>query len=109
METGDLTVKITLLEPERSPDADGNQVIDYVDRGSVWANMQHRPGSEAFQQARMAAKDPATVAVQASPMTMRITSEWKIATRDSIYELKGNPFLTQDRAFLVFQVEGRRK
>lgn len=105
----DLSRRITLLEPLTSKDTDGQLIQSYIPLGPVWANIQHRPGSEAFQQARMDAKDPATIAVRSSTLTRRITSEWQVETADSIYEVKGNPFLSQDRAFVVFQVEGRRK
>lgn len=109
MRAGALTSRITLLEPVSAPDADGMIVQRYEPRGTGWANIQHRPGSEAFQQARMQAKDPATIAVPASPLTRRMTSEWRVETDDRVYEVKGDPFLSQDRAFVVFQVEGRRR
>jgi len=109
MKTIDLDRRLTLLEPFQEKDADGHITQRFEVRGTVWANFQHRPGSEAFQQARMEARDPATIAVQASQLTKRITSEWEVETTDSRYQVKGNPFMSQDRAFVIFQVEGRRK
>lgn len=109
MKTFDLRDRITLLEPFQSKDTNGKPIQRYDGRGTVWANIQHRPGSEAFQQARMQAKDPATIAVRASSLTRRITSEWRVETADRIFEVKGNPWVSADRAFVVFQVEGRRK
>lgn len=109
MKTGDLTTRITLMEPVSAKDPDGMVIQTFVDRGTVWANIQYRPGSEVFQQARMEARDPATVAVPAVALTRRITSEWQIETADSVFKVRGNPFPSQDRAHIVFQVEGRRK
>lgn len=109
MRAGKLRDRITLLEPVPAPDADGRIVQRYEERGTVWADIQNRPGSEVFQQARMQAKDPATIAVRASTLTRRMTSEWRVETDDRVFEIKGNPFLSQDRASVVFQVEGRLK
>ena len=109
MKTIDLNRRLTLLEPVQEKDADGHITQRFENRGTVWANVGHRPGSEAFQQARMEARDPATIAVEASGLTRRITAEWEVETAESRYQVKGNPFLSQDRAFVIFQVEGRRK
>lgn len=109
MKTAELRDRLTLFEPFEDMNADGQVVTRCDDRGTVWANIKHRPGSEAFQQARMEARDPATIAVRSSALTRRITAEWRVETATSVYEIKGNPFLTEDRAFVVFQVEGKRK
>lgn len=109
MKTSDLNRRITIFEPNPRKDADGKVIQDWTDHGKVWANIQHRPGSEAFQQARMEARDPATVAVRVSFLTRRMTSQWRIETDNSRYEIKGNPFRSQDNAFVIFQVEGKRK
>ncbi|WP_347139438.1 head-tail adaptor protein [Paracoccus sp. SSK6] len=109
MTGNDLCDRVILLEPFKSKDEDGRVIQLYQERGAVWANIQHRPGSEAFQQARMEAKDPATIAVEVDSLTQRITSEWRIETPTRRYEVKGNPFLSQDRQFLIMQVEGHRK
>ncbi|SCX88522.1 phage head completion protein [Paracoccus tibetensis] len=109
MNLGDLSVRITLLEPFQSRDEDGLITQHFEERGDVWGSIQHRPGSEAFQQARMAARDPATVAVPSTEITRRMSSEWEIKANGRRYQIRGNPFLSQDRAFVLFQVEGRRK
>ena len=109
MKTSDLRDRIMLLEPVQEKNADGRIVKEHQSRGTVWANIQRRPGSEAFQQARMEARDPATIAVRTSSLTRRITSEWRVETPDRKYEIKGNPWLTDDRGFVVLQVEGRLK
>lgn len=109
MQTADLRDRITLLEPFEEKNADGQLIQTYVERGTVWANIKHRPGSEAFQHSRMEAKSPATIALRVSTLTRKISSEWRIATTDRAYEVKGDPFLSEDRAFVVFQVEGTRK
>lgn len=107
--TGKLNRRVRILEPRAGKDADGVVVQGWIDHGAFWANIQHRPGSEAFQQARMEAKDPATVAVRVSTLTRRINSQWRIETEDSSYEIKGNPHRSQDNALVMFQVEGKRK
>lgn len=109
MQTAKLRDRITIKEPFQEKDANGKIVQRYDARGTVWADIQHRPSSETFQQARMEAKDPATIAVRASELTRRMTSEWRVETADRVFEIKGNPWLTDDRAFVVFQAEGRRK
>ncbi|QIR85012.1 phage head closure protein [Paracoccus sp. AK26] len=109
MKTARLRDRITIQEPIQLKDANGKIVQRYDTRGTVWADIQHRPGSEPFQQARMEAKDPATIAVRASKLTQRMTSEWRVETADRVFEIKGNPWMTDDRAFVVFQAEGRRK
>lgn len=109
MKISDLNRRVTLLEPFQSKDDDGKAVQGWVNRGEVWANIQHRPGSEAFQQARLEARDPATVAVRASNLSRRMTSMWRIETDRVIYEISSNPNLSQDNAFVTFQVEGQRK
>lgn len=109
MNTADLRDRLTIFEPFEEKNADGRIVQRYEIRGTVWANIQHRPGSETFQQARMDAKDPATIAVRSSTLSRRITAEWRVETKTDVYEIKGNPFLTDDRVFVVFQVEGKRK
>lgn len=109
MQAADLRERIIIKEPVQAKDANGKIVQRHDARGTVWANIQRRPGSEAFQQARMEAKDPATIAVRASSVTRRMTSEWRVETTDRVFEIKGNPWLTDDRAFVVFQAEGRLK
>lgn len=105
----DLNRRLTILEPFQSQDADGHIPQRFVDRGMVWANIQHRPGSEAFQQARMESRNPATIAVRASDLTRRMTAEWEVETTRDRFKIAGDPNLSQDRAFVIFQVEGRRK
>ena len=109
MQTAKLRDRITIKEPFKAKDANGKIVQRYDAQGTVWADIQHRPGSDTFQQARMEAKDPATIAVRASTLTRRMTSEWRVETSDRVFEIKGNPWMTNDRAFVVFQAEGRRK
>lgn len=109
MQTSDLDRRLTLLEPVTGKDADGQVIQSYADRGTVWANIAHRPGSEAFQQARMEARDPATIAIRVSELSLRVSAEWRAETDRDRYEIRGNPFLSQDRAFVIFQVEGQRK
>lgn len=109
MQTADLRDRVTIKEPFQAKDANGKIIQRYDARGKVWANIQHRPGSETFQQARMEAKDPATIAVRASSLTRLMTSEWRVETADRVFEIKGDPWLTDDRGFVVFQAEGRRK
>ena len=109
MQTAKLRDRITIKEPFQAKDANGKIVQRFDARATVWADIQHRPGSETFQQARMEAKDPATIAVRASTLTRRMTSEWRVETADRVFEIKGNPWMTDDRAFVVFQAEGRRK
>lgn len=109
MKTSDLDRRVKVLEPFKAKDADGVTVQDYYDRGTIWANFKHRASSESFQAARMEAKNPATVAVRASSLTQRITSEWRLETGDMLYDVQGDPYLTDDRALLVIQVEGTRK
>lgn len=109
MKISDLSRRITLMEPFQSKDADGKAIQGWANRGEVWANIQHRPGSEVFQQARLEARDPATVAVRASSLSRRLTSMWRIETDRVIYEISSNPNLSQDNAFVTFQVEGQRK
>ena len=109
MKTGQLNRRITLLEPQPSKDADGKVIQGWTNRGTVWANIQHRPGSGAFQQARMEARDPATIAVRATALSRRLSSLWRVETDDTIYEVRGNPYRSQDNAFVIFQVEGQRK
>ena len=87
MKTGQLNRRITLLEPQPSKDADGKVIQGWTNRGKVWANIQHRPGSEAFQQARMEARDPATIAVRATALSRRLSSLWRVETDDTIYEV----------------------
>ncbi|MEE2860846.1 MAG: head-tail adaptor protein [Pseudomonadota bacterium] len=109
MNTASLDRRVTLREPFKDPGPRGDLVQDYYDRGKVWANFQHRPSSEAFQQARLEARNPATVAVRASTLTRRITSEWRLEDDSMIYEVQGNPYLSADRALVIIQVEGHRK
>ena len=109
MRSSDLNVLLKVLEPTFAPDADGRIVQGYQDRGSVWANMRHRPGSEAFQQSRMEGRSPATVMMNATPLTRRIGLDWRVETATTTYDVKGDPFLTDDRRHVVFQVEGQRK
>lgn len=109
MRSGDLSVRLAVLEPQKTRDADGQVIQSYSERGKVWANVRHRPGSEAFQAARMEARNPATVAVRASSLTRQIASDWRVESATMVFDVKGDPFLSEDRAFVIFQVEGRRK
>ena len=109
MNPGKLDRRVTLLEPFEARDTDGMVLQEYQSQGEIWANFRHRPGSEAFQQARMEAKSPATVAVRASSLTQRITADWRLESGGMVYDIKGEPYPSDDRSLLIMQVEGRRK
>lgn len=77
LKAGRLTERLTFLRREETSDGAGNVRGEWVPEFTVWAEMQMRPGSESFTQARMEGRIPASVRVRRSPQTMRIRGDWK--------------------------------
>lgn len=106
---GDLTKRAALLEPFEERDADGQIVQEYRERGTVWCNVRHLRGGESVMQARMESRNPAIITVRASSLTRGVDSEWRVRIDGREYDVKEDPRETQDRAFLEFLAEARRK
>lgn len=105
MRAGQLTKRVTLLEPVISGDADGRQIQSRAARGTVWANVRPLRGGESVMQSRMASRNPAIITVRASSVTRRITNEWRALVDGKEYDIKEDPRETQGRAMLEFLAE----
>lgn len=109
MRAGLLTYRCDLLAPVESRDEDGQLIQDYVSQGNVWCGLKYLLGGEAVMRARIESRRPAVVTVRASPLTRRITSEWRVRIpvggRD--YEVREDPRETFNRGYLEFLVEAR--
>lgn len=102
---GQLTKRATLLEPIEAVDADGQVIQSWRERGTVWCNVRWLRGGESVMQSRMASKSPAIVTMRASPLTRRITSEWKLRIDGREFDAKEDPRETDDRAFFEVLAE----
>lgn len=105
MKAGDLTKRVTLLEPIEALDRDRQVVHSWADRGTVWCHVRWLRGGESVMQARLASKSPAIVTVRASTLTRRITSDWRVRIGGREFEAKEDPRESDDRAFLEMLVE----
>lgn len=107
MRAGQLTKRVTLLEPVKGLDADRQPILTYGDRGTVWCNVMWLRGGESVMAARLQSRSPAIITVRASSLTRQITSEWKLRIRGRDFDAKEDPRETQDRAFLELLAEAK--
>lgn len=105
MTAGQLTKRVTLLEPVKGLDEDRQPVIRYEDAGTVWCNVRWLRGGESVMQSRLASKSPAILTVRSSSVTRRVTSEWRVVIDGKRFEVREDPRESDDRAFLEFLAE----
>lgn len=105
MTAGQLTKRVTLLEPVEALDADAKVVQSHQNRGTVWCHVRWLRGGEAVMQARLTAKSPAIVTVRAFSLTRQIDSDWQLRIDGRDYELREDPRESEDRAFLEMLIE----
>lgn len=106
MTAGQLTKRVTLLEPVEGLDEDRQPVLSYEDRGTVRCNVRWLRGGESVMAARLQSRSPAIITVRASSLTRQVTSEWRAVIDGRTFEAKEHPRETDNRAFLEFLVEG---
>jgi head-tail adaptor len=73
---GKLSERLTFLARTKIDDGAGNTEGDLVPQFARWAEVRLRPGSEAFQQARVQGAVPADVRVRRDPETETIATDW---------------------------------
>jgi head-tail adaptor len=79
---GSLRHRVTFAERDTTQDEYGNVSGGWIDRCTVAANITPRLGGEAIDAARLAGRQPVMIRVRATPLTRRITTDWKATDQD---------------------------
>ncbi|MDW9855062.1 head-tail adaptor protein [Sinorhizobium meliloti] len=80
---------------------------DWLLRFTVWGKRLFLRGGETVLAARLESRQPAILTIRDSKQAREITSDWRVVdTSDGrVYNIRENPKLSDDRAFLEMLVE----
>ncbi len=113
MDAGKLDHRATFERPVQSRDEDGQLIQGWHDEATVWASVRYLRGGESVMAARMQSRTPAILTIRSSSTARRVTSEWRVQTRDRsgterLFEVKEDPRPTEGGGFLEMLVEAGR-
>lgn len=101
-----LSDRVTFQSPIHWRDDDGQQMQGWRPEFTVWANVRYLKGGEEVMQARMQSRTPAVLTIRASRQAARVTSEWRALVGGKAFDVKEDPRLTPDRAWLEMLAMG---
>lgn len=107
MDAGRLDQRFRFEKRIEADDGYGNSQGDWHVQFTLWAGRKFLRGGEAVLAARLEARQPAILTIRNSTDARQITADWRAIDdrTETVYAIREDPKMTDDRAFLEFLVE----